>query len=161
MPQPASTYSITPMGVKYNGNPVTLIGTPVTPGGAVPSSNFPQSNIVTLFTRDFSEREAQVGTKDYGQYSVDATLVSIRSTSLPFGGIESIEGWQVDIKASPPNSSPKSQITAMIEVGTPAFFGYAIKADQSIDINCNGGGGGDDSQGDEEGEGGGSNACLV
>src|SRR5262245_16716833 len=38
-PEPASTYSITPMGVKLDGNPVTLMGIPSTPGGSVPASN--------------------------------------------------------------------------------------------------------------------------
>src|SRR5205814_683632 len=129
-PQPPSIYSITPLGVKYGSSDVTFKGIPV--DGTVPASHFPKADITNSFLGDFSEYELIIGSdnKDYGRYSVDAKMLSIRTTPLPFGGTESIERWQVDIKAAELNSSPASQITALIEVGTPAFFGYAIKADE-------------------------------
>lgn len=132
-PPPNSPYDVSPLGIKFNNKPVEFRGTPDA-NGIVPASNFPDAAIINSFKRDFSEHEVVIDDKNYGKYSIDARLLSITLAKLPFGGVESIERWEVNIKASEPNMKPSAQITALIEIGTPSFFGYAIKADKSIDI---------------------------
>jgi Tfp pilus assembly protein PilX len=135
IPEPTSAYSITPAGIELGGKPVVLNGV-LASNGTVPPSNFPKNKTVTDFVRDLSDQDVIRGEKGNGKFSVNATLVSIRSASLPFGGTESIERWQIDVRASKSDAPTTAQITALIEVGTPAFFGYAIKADEDIDIQC-------------------------
>src|SRR5262249_40190906 len=104
------------------------------PGGEVPASNYPSSDLVHSFQRDFAEHEVELEGKDFGKYSVDARLLNITINNLPYVGIEAIERWSIEIKASEPNGNPATSIAAIIEVGSPPFFNYAIKADQAISL---------------------------
>ncbi|MEW6737699.1 MAG: hypothetical protein AB1489_40840, partial [Acidobacteriota bacterium] len=104
----------------------------------VPASNFPDINIIESFRRDFSEQQLLIENKNYGNYSADAKLLSITVNELPFGnGKESVERWQLDVKATAPNNNQSTELRAVIEISTPSYFGYAIKTDDRLKVSDN------------------------
>ncbi len=141
-PQDKSKYEFSTFdGVLYRDNkqPVILRGIVASDAKSAPISNFPgdakangTETIISSFQRNLSQQKVvTTDGRTYGSFSVDAKLIAITVTQSQQGDLDSIERWQLDIKASEPNALPSSHISAIIEIGSPSPLGYAIKIDDN------------------------------